>query len=126
MSVPSSTILPRSNPISGDADERLLKEGFDMISGELAALDQAQAETIRDSWPGPETWILPNQRFPYWITGDHAGVAPAGLEPRRLAGLQDHHLVAVRVEGSCQEGSDLATATGDHDLHAGLDECGTH
>ncbi len=29
---------------------------------------------------------------------DHAGVAPAGLEPRRLAALEDHHLVAVLGE----------------------------
>ncbi len=42
---------------------------------ELAAIGAEQASIVERSWPAAETWILPNRRFPYWITGDHDGVA---------------------------------------------------
>ena len=42
---------------------------------ELAGLTAAQRKAVADTWPGPVTWLLPNQRFPRWITGVHATVA---------------------------------------------------
>ena len=50
---------------------------------ELAGLAYAQRSRIEVSWPGPVTWVLPQQRFPAWITGAH-------------------HQVAVRVPGHPQ------------------------
>ena len=40
------------------------------------ALPTDRAEAVYDSWPGPNTWIVPARgRVPKWVTGDHAGVA---------------------------------------------------
>ena len=40
------------------------------------ALPPDRAEAVYDTWPGPNTWIVPARgRMPKWITGDHAGVA---------------------------------------------------
>jgi len=40
------------------------------------ALPPDRAEDVYDSWPGPNTWIVPaHGTVPRWITGDHAGVA---------------------------------------------------
>ncbi len=54
---------------------------------ELAALGEIDAARVRRSWPGPETWLVPNRRFPSWITGAHATVAvrvPGHQQARRL------------------------------------------
>jgi L-threonylcarbamoyladenylate synthase len=43
---------------------------------DMAALDAAQRDTVRASWPGPNTWIMPaTPHAPRWITGDHDGIA---------------------------------------------------
>jgi L-threonylcarbamoyladenylate synthase len=53
------------------ADEAQLAPFIDM-----AALDAAQCETVRASWPGPHTWIVPaSATAPRWITGAHDGIA---------------------------------------------------
>ena len=53
------------------ADEAQLTPFIDM-----AALDQIQRDTVRASWPGPHTWIVPaSLAAPLWITGAHAGIA---------------------------------------------------
>lgn len=53
------------------ADEAQLTPFIDM-----AALDQIQRDTVRASWPGPHTWIVPaSPAAPRWITGAHAGIA---------------------------------------------------
>lgn len=42
-------------------------------------LDRVPAEAlarVRDSWPGPSTWILPRSLLvPPWIAGGHSGIA---------------------------------------------------
>ena len=66
----------------------LIGADAETFAPELAGIDEDQARTVQASWPGPETWILPNQRFPYWITGDHSGVAvrvPGHPQARALA-----------------------------------------
>lgn len=36
----------------------------------LHGLDAQQQQTLRDSWPGPTTWLVPNNGMaPDWITG---------------------------------------------------------
>ncbi len=43
---------------------------------DMAALDAAQRDAVRASWPGPHTWIVPaSAAAPRWITGAHAGIA---------------------------------------------------
>ena len=66
----------------------LIGAGAECFAPELAAIAAQARRTVEDSWPGPETWILPNQGFPYWIQGDHAGVAlrvPGHPQARALA-----------------------------------------
>lgn len=53
------------------ADEAQLSPFIDM-----AALDAAQCAQVRNSWPGPNTWIVPAATdAPTWITGAHTGIA---------------------------------------------------
>lgn len=81
----------------------LIGASDESFAPELAAVDQAQVETIRNSWPGPETWILPNQRFPYWITGDHDGVAvrvPGHPQARALTAAFGDPLVSTSANPS--------------------------
>ena len=57
------------------------------FAAELEALDEVTAARVLASWPGPETWLLPNRTFPYWITGGRADVAcrvPGHLQARQL------------------------------------------
>ena len=43
---------------------------------DMAALDAAQRDAVRASWPGPNTWIVPaSKAAPRWITGAHDGIA---------------------------------------------------
>ena len=42
---------------------------------ELEGLEPAARREVEASWPGAVTWILPNRRFPSWITGNRASVA---------------------------------------------------
>lgn len=46
---------------------------FDFI---LKNLSKSQIETMQKTWPGPVSWVVPvNESIPYWISGDHQGVA---------------------------------------------------
>lgn len=46
---------------------------FDFI---LEDLTNKQIEMMQNTWPGPVTWVVPVNKFiPYWISGDHQGVA---------------------------------------------------
>jgi len=43
---------------------------------DLDALDETRRATVRESWPGPNTWIVPaSLDAPSWITGEHQGIA---------------------------------------------------
>lgn len=54
---------------------------------ELAGLPDGQRTRVESSWPGPVSWLVPNFRFPWWISG---------------AGLQGGNRVAIRVPGHAQ------------------------
>lgn len=42
----------------------------------LAGLTDAQRATLAASWPGPNTWVVPNRDlFPSWVTGGKPTVA---------------------------------------------------
>lgn len=81
----------------------LIGASAETFAPELTAIDPALAEIVRDSWPGPETWILPNRRFPFWITGDHDGVAvrvPGHPQARALASAFGGPLVSTSANPS--------------------------
>ena len=47
------------------------------IGGLLDPLSHEQREQLSETWPGPNTWLLPDSRhlIPRWIKGSHTGVA---------------------------------------------------
>jgi len=59
----------------------------DTFARELGALSPCARQTVLGTWPGPVTWVVPNRRFPKWITGRRATVAirvPGHVQARRL------------------------------------------
>lgn len=54
----------------------LIASDFDQLSPFVDRLDAARMQPVLDSWPGPNTWILPAAaNLPYWLTGSHATLA---------------------------------------------------
>lgn len=47
----------------------------EVFADELDAQEDDTAARIRASWPGAVTWVVPNARFPSWITGGRDTVA---------------------------------------------------
>lgn len=99
--------------------QRPITKGLIVIGGsvrefspELAALDSTQHEMICASWPGHTTWILPNARFPRWITGEFDTVAvrvPGHNQSRELASKFGGPLVSTSANRSGQR--ELTTLT---------------
>lgn len=60
-------------------DKGLILVAADMQQlGELLApLTDQQRQTLAESWPGPVTWLIPDEHalYPAWIRGQHASVA---------------------------------------------------
>ncbi|MFT3897297.1 MAG: Sua5/YciO/YrdC/YwlC family protein [Thermomonas sp.] len=43
---------------------------------DFESLSEPQRTAVRESWPGPNTWIVPASAYaPRWITGMHDGIA---------------------------------------------------
>jgi len=41
-----------------------------------ATLSEAQNQQLAETWPGPNTWLIPDERItPEWIRGEHKAVA---------------------------------------------------
>ena len=75
----------------------------EVFTPELGGLVEGARQTVLGSWPGPETWILPNRRFPPWITGDHDGVAvrvPGHPQARALSAAFGGPLVSTSANPS--------------------------
>lgn len=55
----------------------LLAADMDQIEDLLGVLAPEQIAVLRESWPGPVTWLIPDpdQRYPDWIKGEHQSVA---------------------------------------------------
>ncbi len=49
--------------------------GPECFAAELESLQGTVRARVEASWPGPETWVVPNQTFPPWITGGRRSVA---------------------------------------------------
>lgn len=75
----------------------------EVFEPELSLLCEPDRAQILASWPGAETWILPNCQFPYWITGANSGVAvrvPGHPQARALAEAFDGPLVSTSANPS--------------------------
>ncbi len=88
-----------------DLKGRSIRKGLILIGAdesdfapELAALSELDAARVRRSWPGPETWLVPNRQFPSWITGGRASVAvrvPGHDQARTLCAIFGSALVST-------------------------------
>jgi L-threonylcarbamoyladenylate synthase len=80
--------------IGADADD---------FADELAELNEVDEARVRRSWPGAHTWLVPNARFPYWISGGRETVAvrvPAHRQARRLCATFGGPLVSTSANPS--------------------------
>ena len=60
---------------------------FDVV---LSYLSPDESQRVRASWPGPNTWLVPNHGvFPDWITGDSTDVAIRVTSALPLKGLSE-------------------------------------
>ena len=54
----------------------LIASAIEQLEPYLVGLDAAQRQQLADSWPGPNTWLIPNNGVaPEWITGGRATLA---------------------------------------------------
>lgn len=55
----------------------LVAANINQVAALVAPLDRAQQQLLLESWPGPNTWLLPDvdQLVPPWIKGKFATVA---------------------------------------------------
>ena len=93
-----------------DLKGRSIRKGLILIGAdesdfapELAALGELDAARVRRSWPGPETWLVPNRQFPSWITGGRASVAarvPAHVQARSLCAIFGGAIVSTSANPS--------------------------
>lgn len=73
------------------------------FSEELGTLPRRARDAVLASWPGAETWVVPNRSFPAWITGGAPTVAvrvPAHAQARALAERFDGPLVSTSANFS--------------------------
>ena len=61
-----------------------------MFDGVLSYLSPDERDRVCASWPGPNTWLVPNHGvFPGWITGDSTDVAIRVTSALPLKGLSE-------------------------------------
>ena len=73
------------------------------FDAELACLSPTARRAVVESWPGPETWVVGNRRFPRWITGGRPTVAvrvPGHRQARALARLCERPIVSTSANVS--------------------------
>lgn len=66
-----------------DIKQRPMHKGLILVAATIEQLDwllqgltTEQLQQLNDSWPGPNTWLIPHRgRVPRWISGRHANVA---------------------------------------------------
>lgn len=62
---------------------RSVDKGLILIASDISQLDfvlndlsPEQRARLQSTWPGPTTWIVPNNAsIPYWLSGKHNGIA---------------------------------------------------
>lgn len=66
----------------------LLAANFHMFAPFLNHLDDLQRQRLKNTWPGPVTWLVPaDELVPYWIRGDFTSVALRVTDHPVAAGL---------------------------------------
>src|SRR5262245_44071774 len=76
----------------------LIGSGPEDFESELSLLNEVDEARVRKSWPGANTWLVPNIRFPEWISGGRAKVAirvPGHVQARRLSSAFGGPLVST-------------------------------
>jgi len=54
----------------------LLVSNWEQVWPLIADVTEKQLEAVRQTWPGPVTWIFPKSELvPAWVSGEHDGVA---------------------------------------------------
>ncbi|MDO6747540.1 L-threonylcarbamoyladenylate synthase [Gilvimarinus sp. 1_MG-2023] len=54
----------------------LIAAESDQVAPWLASVSAEQREQLRTTWPGPNTWLVPNRGLAsHWVVGDHTSVA---------------------------------------------------
>lgn len=101
-----------------DADKGLIVAAgrAEAFATELDGLDVDVAARIRTSWPGAVTWVVPNRRFPKWITGGRDTVAirvPGHAQARALADAFGGAIVSTSANRSGVEPARTAEAVED-------------
>ncbi|MCY3620966.1 MAG: L-threonylcarbamoyladenylate synthase [Gammaproteobacteria bacterium] len=101
-----------------DADKGLIVAAgrVGAFATELECLDDEKAGRIRASWPGAVTWVVPNRRFPQWITGGRDTVAirvPGHEQARALADGFGGAIVSTSANRSGVEPARTAAAVAD-------------
>ena len=75
----------------------------DDFADELSMLNEVDEARVRKSWPGANTWLVPNEHFPYWISGGRETVAvrvPAHRQARMLCEAFGGPLVSTSANPS--------------------------
>ncbi len=93
-----------------DLKGRSIRKGLILVGAresdfapEMAALSELDAARVRRTWPGPETWLMPNRQFPSWITGGRSSVAvrvPGHAQTRLLCEVFGSPLVSTSANPS--------------------------
>jgi len=89
---------------------RSVKKGLVVIGAdaaefaeELSVLNEVDEARVRKSWPGANTWLVPNITFPDWISGGRDSVAvrvPAHRQARDLCATFGGPLVSTSANPS--------------------------
>ncbi|MES9966517.1 MAG: L-threonylcarbamoyladenylate synthase [Sedimenticola sp.] len=54
----------------------LIAADFEQLRPFVRTVDDQTMQRVFDSWPGPNTWLLPAaEDLPYWLKGEHATLA---------------------------------------------------
>lgn len=83
------------------------------FAAEMAALGELNAARVRRTWPGAETWLVPNCEFPTWITGGRTTVAvrvPGHDQARELCARFGGPLVSTSANPSNRPAARTAMA----------------
>ncbi|NKC00475.1 MAG: tRNA threonylcarbamoyladenosine biosynthesis protein RimN [Pseudomonadales bacterium] len=83
---------------------------IETFAPELESLSDEQVAAISATWPGPHTWILPNQRFDEQVTGSRTTIAcrvPGHAQARALARMFGHPLISTSANRSGQPAATL-------------------
>ncbi|MGB3611799.1 MAG: Sua5/YciO/YrdC/YwlC family protein [Cellvibrio sp.] len=75
--------------------QRPMHKGLILIAADIHQLepfihhlDDLQRQRLKNSWPGPVTWLVPRNAFaPFWVTGDSPSIALRVTDHPLAAGL---------------------------------------